>query len=395
MPDSDGGLGADPRDVLIAYYGTANAGDWRTWLDAVPGGRGDRRAARRPRRGPRHPARDDRRDGEGLLEVPERARSTSSSQGDKAAVVSHISAANAAGEPIEAEVTNYFQFRDGKIAYMANFHDTRAVPSPSSTRSWTDATMADVRLHRRRRRLGGLVRREPADRGLRRAGAAARGGRRAVSRERRRTPSLWYTLFGTPIDWGYLSVPQTGLDGRQTYEPRGKMPGGSSNLYIMMHIRGPPPRTTTTGPTTAARAGRYDGVPAVLPEAGGPGGRHEPDGRQGRAVHVTNAGQHDPNPTSQAFIDACVELGFPPTDDFNGPNMEGAGWHHINVKDGKRYSHRRRATSSRRSTAPNLTLRDRALAGDAAASSRTAGASGVEYRQGRPSTHDGARDAAR
>jgi hypothetical protein len=46
-------------------------------------------------------------------------------QGNEAAVVSHISAANAAGEPIEAEVANYFQFRDGKIAYMANFHDTR------------------------------------------------------------------------------------------------------------------------------------------------------------------------------------------------------------------------------------------------------------------------------
>ena len=32
------------------------------------------------------------------------------------------------------------------------------------------------------------------------------------------------------------------------------------------------------------------------------------------------------------------ELGYPQTDDFNGPKMEGAGWHHINVKDGKRYS---------------------------------------------------------
>ena len=45
-------------------------------------------------------------------------------KGDNAAVVSHISAANAAGEPIEAEVTNYFRIRDGKIAYMANFHDS-------------------------------------------------------------------------------------------------------------------------------------------------------------------------------------------------------------------------------------------------------------------------------
>jgi ketosteroid isomerase-like protein len=44
--------------------------------------------------------------------------------GDEAAVVSHISAANAAGEPIEADVANYFRLEDGKIAYMANFHDS-------------------------------------------------------------------------------------------------------------------------------------------------------------------------------------------------------------------------------------------------------------------------------
>src|SRR4051794_30754126 len=52
-------------------------------------------------------------------------------------------------------------------------------------------------------------------------------------------PSLWYTLLGSEVDWGYSSVPQPGLNGRQTYEPRGKALGGSSNLYIMMHIRGP------------------------------------------------------------------------------------------------------------------------------------------------------------
>src|SRR5690242_6700728 len=53
-------------------------------------------------------------------------------------------------------------------------------------------------------------------------------------------PSIWYTLLGSEIDWGYLSTPQRALNGRPTYEPRGKLPGGSSNLYIMMHIRGNP-----------------------------------------------------------------------------------------------------------------------------------------------------------
>ena len=44
--------------------------------------------------------------------------------GEEACVVSHISAANAGGVPIEANVANYFRLQDDKIVYMANFHDS-------------------------------------------------------------------------------------------------------------------------------------------------------------------------------------------------------------------------------------------------------------------------------
>jgi len=48
-------------------------------------------------------------------------------EGDGGASVSHISAlaAKYPDQPIEAEVMNYFRFRDGKIAYMRNVHDTK------------------------------------------------------------------------------------------------------------------------------------------------------------------------------------------------------------------------------------------------------------------------------
>ena len=49
-----------------------------------------------------------------------------------------------------------------------------------------------------------------------------------------KNPSVWYTLLGSAIDWGYMSTPQPGLNGRVTYEPRGKVIGGTSQLYIMM-----------------------------------------------------------------------------------------------------------------------------------------------------------------
>src|SRR5207237_5020643 len=34
-------------------------------------------------------------------------------------------------------------------------------------------------------------------------------------------PALWFTLFGSDVDWGYLRTPQKALGGRPAYQPRG------------------------------------------------------------------------------------------------------------------------------------------------------------------------------
>lgn len=152
-----------------------------------------------------------------------------------------------------------------------------------------------------------------------------------------RIPPLWFTLLGSDVDWKYSSVPQPALDGRQTFEPRGKIPGGSSNLYLMMHIR---------GHSSDFDNWAYNGCPGwayndILPyfqKLEDQEDNTNPVGGKGGPLSVINAKDHNPNPTSRAFLAACAELGYPSTDDFNGPNMEGAGWHHINVKNGKRHS---------------------------------------------------------
>jgi choline dehydrogenase len=151
-----------------------------------------------------------------------------------------------------------------------------------------------------------------------------------------RNPSIWYTLLGSPVDWAYNSVPQPGLNQRSTFEPRGKIPGGSSNFYIMMHIR---------GHTSDYDNWAYNGAPGwayqdVLPyfqKLEDQEDNTSPWAGHGGMISVINAKNHNPNPTSQVFIDACLELGYPATDDFNGPNMEGVGWHHVNIKNGKRH----------------------------------------------------------
>jgi len=150
-------------------------------------------------------------------------------------------------------------------------------------------------------------------------------------------PTVWYTLFGSDVDWGYSSIPQPALNGRQTYEPRGKMPGGSSNLCIMMHIRGHPSDYDNWA---------YNGCPGWRYEDCLPYFRMledqeddtSPWAGKGGPIPVQNARDHDPNPTSRAFLEACAELGYPSTEDFNGPNMEAAGWHHLNIRNGKRSS---------------------------------------------------------
>lgn len=171
--------------------------------------------------------------------------------------------------------------------------------------------------------------------------------------------SIWFTLLGSDVDWKYFSEPQPGLDGRKTFEPRGKLPGGSSDFYIMMHIRGHP--SDYDGWAAGGATGwSYQDVLPYFQKLENQEDDTSPWAGKGGPLPLTNAGLHDPNPTSRAFIDACLELGYPPTDDFNGPNMLGAGWHHINVVDGKRFA-AYRAYLEPTLARPNLTFTTNAL----------------------------------
>ncbi len=45
-------------------------------------------------------------------------------EGNQACVIWHCTAANASGVPIDAHGANYFEVNNGKITYMATFHDS-------------------------------------------------------------------------------------------------------------------------------------------------------------------------------------------------------------------------------------------------------------------------------
>ena len=112
------------QDIIDQYYETANAGAWEAWCDLFTedmvmdeqlAGHIEGLATLRPMMA-------------GMSQMYSKFQNVPKHiivKGDEAAVVSHISAASPKGEPIEANVMNYFRLADGKIAYMANFHDSR------------------------------------------------------------------------------------------------------------------------------------------------------------------------------------------------------------------------------------------------------------------------------
>ncbi|MBK8026153.1 MAG: GMC family oxidoreductase N-terminal domain-containing protein [Chloroflexi bacterium] len=174
-----------------------------------------------------------------------------------------------------------------------------------------------------------------------------------------RIPAAWPTLWHTPVDWDYYSEPQAALDGRRVYEPRGRMVGGSSNMYILMHIRGHESDFDNWA-YNGAPGWAYKDVLPYFQKVEDQEDYTSPWAGHGGMMSVINAKNHNPNPLSEVFIDSCIELGHPHTDDFNGPNMIGAGWHHVNIKDGKRHAANEAYIEPFIGSRPNWTLKTNA-----------------------------------
>jgi choline dehydrogenase len=146
-------------------------------------------------------------------------------------------------------------------------------------------------------------------------------------------PWRWNELLLTDLDWAYNSAPQPALGGRRIYSAAGRCAGGGSAVYHMMHVRAKPADLDAwayggcAGWSFADCLPYYqrseDQVDATNPTAG-----------KGGPIRIVNA-KDTGNPTSQVFLDACAELGYPLVDDFNATAF-GAGWHHLDVRDGRR-----------------------------------------------------------
>ncbi len=137
------------------------------------------------------------------------------------------------------------------------------------------------------------------------------------------------------ISWGYISQPETHLNHRQLFLPRGRLVGGSSCINGHVYMRGTPADYDGWADSGNPGWSWRDVLPHFKRTESHHSGESELHGGSGE-LHVTPV--MEPHPASQAFIDAAIAHGIPKTTDFNGKTQEGVGYLELMINDGVRSS---------------------------------------------------------
>ena len=238
----------------------------------------------------------------------------------------------------------------------------------------------ELRLHHRRRRLGRLHARQPADRGQRRARALLEAG--GWDRD---------PLIHIPLAWGkhlrssacttgcISTEPEPALDGRGIECARGKVIGGSSSINAMAYVRGNRgdyDRWADSGLTQWSYA---HALPYFKRQESWEGGADRYRGGDGP---LTTASPQYEDPLVRGLPRGRRRRpAIPSTEDYNGAQQEGFGRSQSTIRNGRRCS-AAVGLSAPGAAAQESRGRDR-RAGDAASSSKASRAVGIEYQQGR------------
>jgi choline dehydrogenase len=149
-------------------------------------------------------------------------------------------------------------------------------------------------------------------------------------------PAAYGQLNYSNVDWGYYTEPQTHVNSRRMYQPRGKTLGGSSSTNAMAYIRGNR-QDYDDWANMGAKGWDYD---SILPYFKKSEHNEQFDNAyhsKGGFLNVTQATRYR-TPIADAFVEACVEKGIPSNNDFNGAEQEGAGLFQFTIKEGERHS---------------------------------------------------------
>ena len=125
------------------------------------------------------------------------------------------------------------------------------------------------------------------------------------------------------VNWMYQTEPEPGLNGRQVFQPRGKVLGGSSSINGLLYVRGQHEDYDRWRQRGNAGWG-YDDVLPYFKKAENQ--QRGADKYHGAGGPLPVSDWRHPDPLSEAFVVAAAETGIPTNPDFNGATQEGAGF---------------------------------------------------------------------
>ncbi|KFI28416.1 alcohol dehydrogenase [Haematobacter massiliensis] len=170
-----------------------------------------------------------------------------------------------------------------------------------------------------------------------------------------KVPAGILAMYGRArFDYGWVGVPQPGLNDRRIPVNRGRMLGGSSSLNSMLYIRGAA-RDYDDWRDLGCPGWGWDEVLPVFNALERNRNGQDPafHGAEGELI-VSRP--RDPNPVCQDYIAAGETLQLPRNTDFNGPSQLGLGVYDVTQRDGLRFSAYNAFLEPVRSR-PNLVIR--------------------------------------
>lgn len=147
--------------------------------------------------------------------------------------------------------------------------------------------------------------------------------------------ALSYPMNMPRYDWGFSTLPEEHLGGRELATPRGKVLGGSSSINGMVFVRGNRKDFDHWAESGATGWGYADVLPYFKRMESWHGGISKWRGDTG-PLHITRGKRK--NPLFNTFIEAGKQAGWPYTEDYNGEHQEGFGPMEATIWKGRRWS---------------------------------------------------------
>ncbi|MGD9827261.1 MAG: GMC family oxidoreductase [Hyphomicrobiaceae bacterium] len=145
-------------------------------------------------------------------------------------------------------------------------------------------------------------------------------------------------ILNERIVWKFETEQEAELGEQRIYWPRGKVLGGSSSINGMVYVRGDPAEYDRWAQLGCRGWSASDVMPVFrrlerYSDEADPAVR----GKSG-PLGVFNRRTGDPDPLSDAYIEACEQAGIPRTADYNAGPYEGASYLQLSTSGGLRCS---------------------------------------------------------